>query len=98
MEMSKNGNKIAVVDGAARVGCAAMTVAAAAMLTAFTLLAEPLEQTSPDAMIQALQGAFGARHRKFRRLVRGNVLLTVGTLFGRDYPRRCTLLTRWRRP
>jgi len=49
MEMSKNGNKIAVVDGAARVGCAAMTVAAAAMLTAFTLLAEPLEQTSPDA-------------------------------------------------
>jgi catalase len=66
MEMSKNGNKIAVVDGAARVGCAAMTVAAAAMLTAFTLLAEPLEQTSPDAMIQALQGAFGA-HPGFRK-------------------------------
>jgi hypothetical protein len=28
-EMSKNGNKIAVVGGASRVGCAAMTVTAA---------------------------------------------------------------------
>jgi hypothetical protein len=66
MSMSKNGNKIAVVGRASRVACAAMTVTAAAMLTASTLLAEPLEQTSPDAMIQALQGAFGA-HPGFRK-------------------------------
>jgi catalase len=66
MEMSKNGNKIAVVGGASRVGCAAMTVTAAAILTASTLRAESLEQTSPDAMIQALQGAFGA-HPGFRK-------------------------------
>jgi hypothetical protein len=39
MEMSKNGNKIAVVGGASRVGCAAMTVVAAAILTATTLFA-----------------------------------------------------------
>src|SRR6476661_6040564 len=58
--MSKNGNKIAVVGGASRGGCAAIIVAAGAILTASTLLAEPLEQTSPDAMIQALQGAFGS--------------------------------------
>ena len=64
--MRKNRNKIAVGGGAARIGCAAMTVAAVAMLTASTLLAEPLEQTSPDAMIKALQGAFGA-HPGFRK-------------------------------
>ena len=65
MEMRKNRNKLAVVGSAARVGFAAMTTAVA-MLTACTLLAEPLEQTSPDAMIQALQGAFGA-HPGFRK-------------------------------
>jgi catalase len=64
MEMSKNGNKIAVVGGASR--CAAMTVAAAAILTVSTLLAEPFEQTTPDAVIQALQGVFGA-HPSFRK-------------------------------
>ena len=64
--MSKNGNKIAVVGGASRIGCAAMTVAAAAILTASTLRAEPLEQTSPDAVIQALQGVYGA-HPGFRK-------------------------------
>ena len=48
--MSNNGNKIAVV--ASRIGCAAMTLAAAAILTASTLRAEPFEQTtSPDAVI-----------------------------------------------
>jgi hypothetical protein len=62
--MSKNGNKIAVVGGASR--CAAMTVAAAAILTVSTLLAEPFEQTTPDAVIQALQGVFGA-HPSFRK-------------------------------
>ena len=66
MSMSKNGNKIAVVGGASRIGCAAMTVAAAAILTASTLRAEPLEQTSPDAVIQALQGVYGA-HPGFRK-------------------------------
>ena len=40
MEVSKNGNKIAVVGGASRVGCAAMTVTAAAILTASTLLGQ----------------------------------------------------------
>jgi catalase len=65
MEMSKNGNKIAVVAAASRVGRLAMTVAAAAILTASTLLAEPFEQTT-DAVIQALQGAYGA-HPGFRK-------------------------------
>mgnify|MGYP003905194945 CR=1 FL=1 len=64
--MSKKGNKIAVVGGAFHIGCVAMTVTTAAMLTTSTLLAAPLEQTSPDAMIQALQGAFGA-HPGFRK-------------------------------
>ena len=64
--MSKNGNKIAVVGGAFRIGCAAMTVAAAAILTASTMRAEALEQTSPDAVIQALQGVYGA-HPGFRK-------------------------------
>jgi catalase len=61
MEMSKTGNKIAVVGGASRIGCAAMTVtAAAAILTASTLLAEPFEQTSPEALISALESVFGS--------------------------------------
>jgi catalase len=61
MEMSKNGNKIAVVGGVSRVGCAAMTVTAvAAILTASTLLAEPFEQTSPEALISALESVFGS--------------------------------------
>ena len=64
--MSKNGNKIAVVGGAFRIGCAAMTVAAAAILTASMMRAEALEQTSPDAVIQALQGVYGA-HPGFRK-------------------------------
>ena len=46
--MSKNGNMIAVVAAASRIGSAAMTVTAAAILTASTLLAEPFEQTSPE--------------------------------------------------
>jgi hypothetical protein len=55
MEMRKNGNKIVVVGGASRVGCAAITMTAAAILTASTLLlAEPFEQTSPEALISAL--------------------------------------------
>jgi catalase len=66
MSMSKNGNKIAVVGGASRIGCAAMTVAAAALLTASMQRAEPFEQTSPDAVIQALQGVYGA-HPGFRK-------------------------------
>ena len=56
--MSKNVNRISVV-GVSRIGCAAMTVAAAAILTASTLLAEPFEQTSPEAVITALQGVYG---------------------------------------
>ena len=58
--MSKNGNKIAVVGGASRVGCAAMTVVAAAIFTASTLLAEPFEQTSPEAVISALERVYGS--------------------------------------
>jgi len=60
VSMSKNGNKIAVVGCASRIGCAAMTVAAAAILTASTLRAEPFEQTSPEALITALQGVYGS--------------------------------------
>ena len=63
--MSKNGNKIAVVGGVSRIGCAAMTVAAA-VLTASTLLAEPFEQTSPEAIVSALQGVYGS-HPGFRK-------------------------------
>jgi catalase len=66
MSMSKNGNKIAVLAGGSRIGCATLTVVAAAILTASTLLAEPFEQTSPDAVIQALQGVYGA-HPGFRK-------------------------------
>ena len=55
--MSKNGNMIAVVAAASRIGCAAMTVTAAAILTASTLLAEPFEQTSPEALIPALKAS-----------------------------------------
>ena len=51
---------------ASRIGCATITVAAAAILTASTLRAEPLEQTTPDAVIQALQGVYGA-HPGFRK-------------------------------
>lgn len=58
--MSKNGNKIALAGGASRVGCAALTVTAAAILTASTLLAEPFEQTSPEALISALESVFGS--------------------------------------
>ena len=57
--MSKNGNMIAVVAAASRIGSAAMTVTAAAILTASTLLAEPFEQTSPDALISALISVYG---------------------------------------
>jgi hypothetical protein len=53
--MSKNGNMIAVVAAASRIGSAAVTVTAAATLTASTLLAEPFEQTSPEALISALE-------------------------------------------
>jgi catalase len=60
MEMSKNGNKITMV-GASRVPRAVITVtASAAILTASTLLAEPFEQTSPEALISALESAFGS--------------------------------------
>ena len=58
--MSKNGNKIALAGGASRVGCAALTVTAAAILTASTLLAEPFERTSPEALISALESVFGS--------------------------------------
>jgi len=59
--MGKNGNKIAVVGGAFGVRRAAMMVtAAAAILTASTLLAEPFEQTSPEALISALESVFGS--------------------------------------
>jgi catalase len=54
--MRKNGNKIAVVGG----GCVALIVTAAAILTASTLLAEPFEQTSPEALISALESVFGS--------------------------------------
>jgi hypothetical protein len=60
MEMSKNGNKIPMRGGASRVGCAAMIVTAVAILTASTLLAEPFEQTSPEALISALESVFGS--------------------------------------
>lgn len=66
MKMSKNGNKIAVVGGASRIGCAAMTVTTAAILTASTLLAEPFEQTSPEALISALESVFGS-HPSLRK-------------------------------
>ena len=45
--MSKNGNKIPMVGGASRVGYAAMAVTAAAIVTASTLLAEPLSKQVP---------------------------------------------------
>jgi catalase len=66
MEMSKNENKIAVVSRTSQIACAAMTLAAAAILSASTLLAGPSEQTTPDAVIQALQGVFGT-HPGFRK-------------------------------
>jgi hypothetical protein len=40
--MRKNGNMIVIVAAASRIGSAAMTVTAAAILTASTLLAEPV--------------------------------------------------------
>ena len=58
--MSKNGRKIADASGAIRIGFAAITVTAAAILTAAPLLAEPIEQTSPDAVISALESVFGS--------------------------------------
>ena len=65
MSMKKIGSKIAVVGCASRFGCAAMTVAAA-ILTGTTLLAEPVEQTSPEALITALEGVYGS-HPGFRK-------------------------------
>ena len=64
--MSKNGNMTAVVAAASRIGCAAMTVTVAAILTASTLLAEPFEQTSPDALVSALISVYGP-HPGFRK-------------------------------
>jgi catalase len=57
--MSKNGNMTAVVAAVSRIGCAAMTVTAAAILTASTLLAEPFEQMSPEALVSALISVYG---------------------------------------
>jgi catalase len=64
--MSKNGNMTAVVAAVSRIGCAAMTVTAAAILTASTLLAEPFEQTSPEALVSALISVYGP-HPGFRK-------------------------------
>ena len=58
-----NGNMIAVVAAASRIGSAAMTVTAAAILTASTLLAEPFEQTSPEALVSALISVYGVSSR-----------------------------------
>jgi hypothetical protein len=82
------------VGGASRVGCAAMTVtAAAAILTASTLLAEPFEQTSPEALISALESVFGS-HPSLRKnhakgmcatksyLARGSVVRAIISLAG----------------
>ena len=57
---------IAVVAAASRIGSAAMTVTAAAILTASTLLAEPFEQTSPEALVSALISVYGS-HPGFRK-------------------------------
>jgi catalase len=62
MEMRKK----AVVSRSSHIACAAMTLAAAAILSVSTLIAGPSEQTTPDAMIQALQGVCGT-HPGFRK-------------------------------
>jgi catalase len=80
MEMSKNGTKIALVGGASRVGCAAMTVTAAAILTASTLLAEPFEQTSPEALISVLESVFGSHPGLRKNHAKG--MCTTGSFVG----------------
>src|SRR5262245_23110172 len=80
MEMSKNGNKIAVVRGASSVRCAAMAMTAAAILSASTLLGEPFEQTTPDAVIQALQGVFGSHPGLRKNHAKG--MCATGTFVG----------------
>ena len=59
-------SKIAIADSASRIGFAAMTVTAAAILTATPLRAEPFDQTSPEALIKALEGVYGP-HPGFRK-------------------------------
>ena len=106
--MSKNGNKIAVVAAASRIGFAVMTVTAAAILTASTLLAEPFDQTSPVALISALhkrlwlpsrfpqkprQGHL--RHGEFSSsLPETTSYFALGALLRCDNSRCCTFLAR----
>ena len=59
-------SKMTIADGASRIGFAAMTVTAAAILAASPLQAEPFDQTSPEALIKALEGVYGP-HPGFRK-------------------------------
>jgi catalase len=54
------------VKGASRGLGRAAAIAAVAMLAASTALAEPVEQTSPEALVKALQGVYGS-HPGFRK-------------------------------
>jgi len=80
MEMSKNGNKIAMVGGASRVGYAAIAVTAAAIVTASTLLAEPFEQTSPEALISAFESVFGSHPGLLKNHAKG--MCATGSFVG----------------
>jgi catalase len=64
MSMSNNGRTIA--RGFVRICFATFTATAAAILTGSTLYAEPFDQTSPEALITALQGVYGP-HPGFRK-------------------------------
>ena len=65
--MSKNGNMITVVNVAAHsIGRTAMILTIAAFLSASAAVAEPFEQTSPEALVSALISVYGS-HPGFRK-------------------------------
>ena len=78
--MSKDGSTIAAVGGGSRIRCAAMTVTTAAILTASTLLAEPFEQTSPEALRSALESVFGSHPSLRKNHAKG--MCATGSLVG----------------
>ncbi len=61
--MNKNGDRIAAISRASRDLCVA---AVATILAVSPLHAEPFDQTSPVAVVEALQGVYGS-HPGFRK-------------------------------
>jgi hypothetical protein len=79
--MSKNGNKIAVVGGASRVGCAAMTVTAAAILAASHC--SPTRANGPrhNTALESVFGSSGLRRTRQGHVRHGSFVGLPGNVY-----------------